>query len=214
MDEILYLLFGILAPIIAVGVFVAIIMIIFSLRAAGEGFTPCEKLVTFLVLLPISAFCFYLTFSFYNKDISDLGYVTSYGEERQTVEVKEVLKEKGKEAQYVISVSNVNEDGITIPESVYNKYIGDENNTITVKRASVDVYVGHSYPLGIRTSFSGESKRLRYIWEERFSYPWEEDAAPYTEEEAKKLAEAYLDGNRKTNGSTNRDVRGEITVFE
>ena len=85
---------------------------------------------------------------------------------------------------------------------------------MTIKEAWLKVYEGHTYPLGIRTSFSGKSLSLYFLSEERLSYPWEEDVAPHTEEDARKLAEAYLDGEIKTNGSTTADVSKDIKVFE
>lgn len=136
--------------------------------------------------------------AFYNKvikkDISDLRYTIETGEERRKVEVKEIFREKGKEDKYRIEIF----DGETeIPKSVYEKYIGDENNTITVQVSEMCVYIGNTHLLPIPTSFSGD---ISTIVDSRFSYPWESKVKPYTKEEARALAMSYLKGDASING--------------
>ncbi len=135
---------------------------------------------------------------FYNrvikKDISDLRYTIETTEQRRKVEVKEIFKEKGKEDKYRIEIF----DGETeIPKSIYEKYIGDENNTITVQESEVHIYIGDTHLLPIPTSFSGD---VSTVVESRFSYPWESKVKPYTKEEARALAMSYLKGDVSING--------------
>ena len=100
------------------------------------------------------------------KEMSDLRYTIETREERRKIKAKEILKEKGKEDRYRIEIFD---DETEIPASIYEEYIGDENNTISIQISEMIVYVGNTPIFSTSPSFSGE---IRVVCESRISYPW------------------------------------------
>lgn len=128
------------------------------------------------------------------KEMSDLRYTIETKEERRKIKAKEILKEKGKEDRYRIEIFD---DETEIPASIYEEYIGDESNMLTIQESEMIVYVGNTSIFHTSSSFSGE---INVICESRISYPWECDVKPYTEKDAKALAMSYLKGDVSING--------------
>lgn len=94
-------------------------------------------------------------------------------EEKVQVSVVNVAKEKGKEDIYTIELDifglSFLDNKRTIPASVYNEYIGAENNTITVKRDYIEVYVADLWFFGwfFERFYTYEIERIYLPWEER-----------------------------------------------
>lgn len=154
-----------------------------------------ERIIRNLMLAALFVLFVYVTIEIVHIDLEDLRYTTEYYEDTSKVRVKEILREKGKETQYVIEII---EGETTIPESVFNEYIGEGNNVITITKATTSIYIGQPFPFGCETSFDG---RLKMLYRQRFAYPWQENVQPYTEEEVKMLAKQYLNDEIEPNGS-------------
>lgn len=105
---------------------------------------------------------------------SKVAYKTRSWETQDTVEVKHIAREKGKEAIYTIDTFWAGE--VEIPESIYLEYIGEDNNTVTVRIEDLDIYVAAKW---IGLSF--DKSALRGL--SRVSYPWEEAPQKFTDVE-------------------------------
>ena len=191
---------------IALSVVFAAASIKFYFFARENGKKWLIASLTFFILFLFSGFCSYETVA---KDIKDLGYETSYEDISCQIKVDNIISEKGKETKYLIS-SPYGET--VIPESIYNQYLGDDYNTLTLKKASLDIYVGHTFPFK-DTSFLGQKNWLPFISKSKFSWPWEPAVAPYTNEEIKELANLFLTGEIKPNASTSRSVTNRIKAI-
>ena len=111
-------------------------------------------------------------------------------EEQVSVQVKEIRKEAEKEPIYVIHMVYGN---FTIPESVYEKYIGNGNNTITVRFSSLEIYEARSW---LGSSFN-TSTTYTFL---RLSLPFEEPVPEFSNAE---IEEVYnlLKANKHNWGS-------------
>lgn len=109
-----------------------------------------------------------------------IAYKTEYYEKQQKVKVENISKEKGKEAIYTISTFSGEAE---IPESIYLEYIGDENNTITLRVEELSIYVATSM-----FGLSFDESEIRCL--ERISYPWEDCPQKFSDEEIDEVVKA------------------------
>lgn len=117
----------------------------------------------------------FLMFVIWGIDFEDkVAYKTSSSDSQQVIKVEKTIREKDKDAIYAIST--VSGGSCEIPESIYNEYIGDDNNAITLHCETLTLYVASK-----RFGYSFEESEVRGL--KRVSYPWEETAKPFTEEE-------------------------------
>lgn len=114
-----------------------------------------------------------------SMDMTDkLAYEITSEENQYKVKTTDVVKEKGKETTYTIELDG-SDFCLTIPESVYNEYIGDKYNTITVKEEYLTVYIA-SKPNNFK---SYEIRDLR-----RCSFPWDnKPVEEFTKENAEEV---------------------------
>lgn len=132
-----------------------------------------------LILLFVVAIVIYYN-NVIKKDISDLHYKIATGEEQEIIENLEVIKEKGKEPIYRFDILGKQ---IEVQEAVYEEYIGDGNNAISIQTSEMKVYTRQVF---FAPSFS------YYISESRIAYPWQDDIKPYTKKDAEVLANKFL----------------------
>ncbi len=123
----------------------------------------------------------FLMFVIWGIDFEDkVAYKTSSSDSQQVVKVEKTIREKNKEAIYTIST--VSGGSCEIPESIYNEYIGNDNNAITLHRETLTLYIASK-----RFGYSFDESEVRGL--ERKSYPWEDPAKPFTEEEIRQAVE-------------------------
>ena len=130
-----------------------------------------------LIKVTILITCVFLGYSwiFGIEDFENrVAYKTKSYDKKVNVEVDHIYKEKGKETIYEIDTW-YNDENISIPESMYLEYIGDENNTITVRYEELYIYLatakfGYSFDKSVVWSFT------------RTFYPWESTKTFSTEE--------------------------------
>ena len=108
-------------------------------------------------------------------------------EAKWSVEVLEVVREKGKEPIYIVGLngSKLKVNGHELTEAEYKKYIGEGNNTITVKKSTINLWLS-------KNPFNDD---LEYAWlykADRVQYPWSEPLIEFTDEDAKNLVAAFI----------------------
>lgn len=103
---------------------------------------------------------------------SRVAYKTEKWEAQDTVKVKHIAREKGKEAIYTVDSSWGGE--VRIPENTYLQYIGEENNTVTIQVEELTIYIATK-----RSGFDETEQRT--FW--RTSYPWEEKPQEFSHDE-------------------------------
>ncbi len=102
-----------------------------------------------------------------------VAYKISSTDFQQTVEI-EKAKEKGKEGIYFVSSFSGGKRKIS--EAIYNEYIGEGNNAVTLHSEKLELYIAtKSFGRNFDTS------DVRGI--ERVRYPWEGSPKPFTEDE-------------------------------
>lgn len=134
-----------------------------------------------------------------------MSYKTKYYETLKTIEVKEIKKEKNKEALYVIHVDSYGET--TIPESTYLEYIGDENNAITLTVSEAYIYINKQ---DINHIIRGDYPGIHLV---QMSLPWDNKVTPYSEDQIKETALSYVTGEIEENVSS-FDISEEAIRFE
>lgn len=137
-----------------------------------------------------------------------LSYEVVSKEERLKVSVTEIIKEKAKEDIYVIDIDYPNCDlSRNISKSVYEQYIGDENNTITVKIDSLVMWVADS----LDRKLTWSCKTYYFFSVERIYMPWEERLDNgFTDENVETLKNVLVEKGGSIESS---DIPFEFTVF-
>lgn len=107
-------------------------------------------------------------------------------EQRYSVEVVEIIKESGKEPVYVIGFNGSRVRTCELTETQYNQYIGDGNNTITVKKATLQLWLS-------KNPFSNNLENAWLYEVYRIQYPWSEPLTEFTDDDAKELLEAFME---------------------
>lgn len=115
-----------------------------------------------------------------SMDMTDkLAYKITSEENQYKVELTDVNKEKGRETTYTIYLKYGDFGPLTLPENVYNEYIGDEYNTITVKEEYLTIYIANK-----PNNFT--SYKIRKL--KRYSFPWDDKpAAKFTKENVEEV---------------------------
>ena len=132
-----------------------------------------SKIKLFMIILCVVIFFMFVTFITAYKFNNRLAYLTKCYEETEDIEVKDILREKGKEPIYTIEI---NGEEVDIPESIYLKHIGDENNSITLRIEELSVFIARDM-LGFSFDTSDTISLLR------ISYPWEGTPQKFSERE-------------------------------
>lgn len=128
---------------------------------------------------------------FIQPTLNDLRYTIKSEQVVRKVEVKEVIREKNKEPMYKI---NYGPSNVTIPESVYMEYIGEENNAITVIIEELAIYYGYkTRGIGYETDFSKKDGKYYYMYECVTIFPWEDVDIYWTKERILKEAERLIE---------------------
>lgn len=124
------------------------------------------------------------------------------------VDVEKVLKQKGEEPIYKITItdaeSNADYGKAELTESEYEKYIGEDNNCVPMEYGCCKVVVNDKW-FGRYTWKSHEFTVYRY------HFPWEENVVSFTPEEIEKLKTAISENKMNTDFS---DVPFAINDFE
>lgn len=113
-----------------------------------------------------------------------VAYTTDSWETQDTIEIKHIAREKGKEAIYTIYTFWGGET--EIPESTFQQYIGEGNNTVTIRNEELTIYVATKW-FGL--SFD-ESEQRGLI---RTAYPWDDAPQEFTDEEIEEVIRAIED---------------------
>ena len=115
-----------------------------------------------------------------SMDMTDkLAYKITSEENQYKVESTDVNKEKGKETTYTIYLKYGDFGPLILPENVYNEYIGDKYNTITVKEEYLTIYIANK-----PNNFT--SYKIRKL--KRYSFPWDDKpVAKFTKENVKEV---------------------------
>jgi len=151
-----------------------------------------EKLVyivgTITMFVVISA-SIYLYFDAFNLPDNAMAFETQSSTERVGVSLDRAIREKGKEPIYVVSGGGMQWE---LSEETYNKYIGDDNNTITMNYEKLTIYVSKDR---INPSFE------EYDWQTlvKVSAPWEPKAEPFSMEEIYDFKRQIIEDNRACN---------------
>ncbi len=140
---------------------------------AGASALLWIAIIPFVVCGSIYLGCFFndLTPVFVTDE--RISYEVGSEEEKVQVFVVNVAREKGEEDMYTIELDifglSFLDNKRTIPASVYNEYIGEGNNTITVKRDYIKTYVADLWAFGwsFEQFYTYEVERLYLPWEER-----------------------------------------------
>lgn len=158
-------------------------------------------LLLFLVIY-IAAYVFFI--AVIPPTLDDLRYSVESEQAIRKVEVTDIIKEKGKETLYKLDVQFCSSP-VTIPESIYMEYIGDENNAITVTSETLAIFYGYKNLPEIRyeTDFSKEKGNFKCIYIGATIFPWENADTYWNKERVLKEAEELIaDKHRAVNNRT------------
>lgn len=106
-------------------------------------------------------------------------------ESRWSVDVLDIITEKGKEPVYVLGINGSIVNKRELSESQYFKYIGADCNAITVKKSTLNLWLS-------KNPFTDD---LNHAWRyeaQRIQYPWSEPLTEFTDDDAKELVDAFI----------------------
>lgn len=93
-----------------------------------------------------------------------------------TFTVDQIIKAKGEEDVYCLTVHNTLPRSVQIPASTYKKYIGEGNNAFEYKTSAVTFYVAGSR---LAKNFKGATTYTLM----RYAFPWEDEEIAFTDVE-------------------------------
>ena len=133
------------------------------------------RLVIMISILLAFAYYVYTNSNIFN---TKLAYQTISSSDLYEIGKTKVIKERGKTPFYEVEIKNLG--NVTLPESTYNKYIGNKYNAIRINEEKLSIYIDESYL--IESSFSTCTERSV----KRVSYPWDaKQAQKFTNKEIK-----------------------------
>lgn len=119
-------------------------------------------------------------------------YTTITEEITWSAEVLDIVREQGKEPIYVIGLngSKLKFDAHELTETEYSKYIGEGNNAITVKKATLNLWLA-------KNPFNGDISSAWLYQAQRIQYPWSDPIETFTDEDAISLVAAFIDSGER-----------------
>lgn len=145
-----------------------------------------------------------LYFGKISTNIKDFRYRVENKEILAKIKVDEVLKEKGKDARYLISVYEGEQflEKIEISGTTYGLFIGEENNAVKIIENNLIIYMARIGRFTKKAKFKGE---LYSIELNKIIYPWSDSNELMDEHYARKIVET--DGFRSNRFFDNRRIR-------
>ena len=139
-----------------------------------------------------------------STDLKDFRYKIDNKEILAKVNIDEVLKEKGKDARYLISVYEGEQflEKIEISGTTYSLFIGEENNAVKIIENNLIIYMARISRFTKKAKFKGE---LYSIELNKIIYPWSDSNELMDEHYARKIVET--DGFRSNRFFNNRRIR-------
>ena len=118
------------------------------------------KLVIMISILLAFAYYVYTNSNIFN---TKLAYQTISSSDLYEIGKTKVIKERGKTPFYEVEIKNFG--NVTLPESTYNKYIGNKYNAIRINEEKLSIYIDESCLISFSTCTERSVKRVSYPWD-------------------------------------------------